>query len=183
MSILDNIGAGTSVNGTFELKILYSNYFDRYHIEKDKNGNLNLNKNRIINLGNPQNDEDAVNKQWLKSVSSNSLIFGDIKNGIFNDLQGDKIQISKPMIITQIVVKSTVSINIAYVAVFKTGSLHFDLIPFRLQVGINTVTMNLKITPSLHSLQIYKGIPGFNAPGRYKDLNGKYKLELSTLVI
>ena len=27
MSILDNIGAGTAVNGTFELKVLYSDFF------------------------------------------------------------------------------------------------------------------------------------------------------------
>ena len=31
ISILDNIGAGTAVNGTFELKVLHSDYFDRYH--------------------------------------------------------------------------------------------------------------------------------------------------------
>ena len=30
MSILDNIGAGTAVNGTFELKVLYSDFFERY---------------------------------------------------------------------------------------------------------------------------------------------------------
>ena len=30
MSILDNIGAGTAVNGTFELKVLHSNYFNKY---------------------------------------------------------------------------------------------------------------------------------------------------------
>ena len=42
ISILDNIGAGTSVNGSFELKVLHSDHFERYHIEKDKNVNLNL---------------------------------------------------------------------------------------------------------------------------------------------
>ena len=30
MSILDNIGAGTAVDGTFELKVLHSNYFNKY---------------------------------------------------------------------------------------------------------------------------------------------------------
>ena len=35
MSILDNIGAGTSVNGSFELKVLHSDHFERYHIKKD----------------------------------------------------------------------------------------------------------------------------------------------------
>ena len=30
ISILDNIGAGTAVNGTFELKVLHSNYFNKY---------------------------------------------------------------------------------------------------------------------------------------------------------
>ena len=51
ISILDNIGAGTAVNGTFELKILYSNYFDRYHIKKDDNGNLNLQNKKNIEFG------------------------------------------------------------------------------------------------------------------------------------
>ena len=31
ISILDNIGAGTALTGTFELKVLHSDYFSRYH--------------------------------------------------------------------------------------------------------------------------------------------------------
>ena len=30
ISIMDSIGAGTAVNGTFELKVLHSNYFNKY---------------------------------------------------------------------------------------------------------------------------------------------------------
>ena len=36
ISILDNIGAGTAVNGSFELEILYSDYFLRRHKEMEK---------------------------------------------------------------------------------------------------------------------------------------------------
>ena len=52
MSILDNIGAGTAVNGTFELKVLYSDYFERYH---------------------------AVNKSWLSNIETSSVVNGNIK--------------------------------------------------------------------------------------------------------
>ena len=43
ISILDNIGAGTAVTGTFELKVLHSDYFDRYH---------KLSNNKIMYAGN-----------------------------------------------------------------------------------------------------------------------------------
>ena len=56
MSILDNIGAGTAVNGTFELKVLYSDYFERYH---------------------------AVNKKLLSNIETSSVVNGNIKNGVF----------------------------------------------------------------------------------------------------
>ena len=55
MSILDNIGAGTAINGTFELKVLYSDYFERYH---------------------------AVNKSWLSNIETSSVVNGNIKNGV-----------------------------------------------------------------------------------------------------
>ena len=53
---MDSIGAGTAVNGAFELKVLYSDFFERYH---------------------------ADNKSWLSNIETSSVVNGDIKNGVF----------------------------------------------------------------------------------------------------
>ena len=61
MSIFDSIGAGTAVNGTFELKVLYSDYFDRYH---------------------------ADDKSWLSNIETTSVVNSNIKNGVFENVHG-----------------------------------------------------------------------------------------------
>ena len=46
MSILDNIGAGTAVNGTFELKVLHSNYLVKYFKSININFNISWNSKK-----------------------------------------------------------------------------------------------------------------------------------------
>ena len=46
ISIMDSIGAGTAVTGTFELKVLHSDYFDRNHKQ------MKLPNNKIMYSGN-----------------------------------------------------------------------------------------------------------------------------------
>ena len=86
MSILDNIGAGTAVNGTFELKILYSNYFERYHANFNKI--VNVNNNRIINVGDALLDQDAINRRVLVNSECHYTIEGEIKFGFFKNFVG-----------------------------------------------------------------------------------------------
>ena len=86
MSILDNIGAGTAVNGTFELKVLYSDYFERYHANFNKI--VNVNNNRIINVGDALLDQDAINRRVLVNSECHYTIEGEIKFGFLKILWG-----------------------------------------------------------------------------------------------
>ena len=86
MSILDNIGAGTAVNGTFELKVLYSDYFERYHANFNKI--VNVNNNRIINVGDALLDQDAINRRVLVNSECHYTIEGEIKFGFFKNFVG-----------------------------------------------------------------------------------------------
>ena len=86
MSILDNIGAGTAINGTFELKILYSDYFERYHTNFNKI--VNVNNNRIINVGDALLDQDAINRRVLVNSECHYTIEGEIKFGFLKILWG-----------------------------------------------------------------------------------------------
>ena len=56
ISILDNVGAGTAVNGSFELKFLPSDYFARNH------------KSTITNTG-------GVTKEYIKKITKKLLIY------------------------------------------------------------------------------------------------------------
>ena len=86
MSILDSIGAGTAVNGTFELKVLYSDYFERYHANFNKI--VNVNNNRIINVGDALLDQDAINRRVLVNSECHYTIEGEIKFGFFKNFVG-----------------------------------------------------------------------------------------------
>ena len=83
MSIMDSIGAGTAVNGTFELKVLYSDYFERYH---------------------------AVNKSWLSNIETSSVVNGNIKNGVFENVHGFQFGTLGPVKIKNIVINTKKSI-------------------------------------------------------------------------
>ena len=88
MSILDNIGAGTAVNGTVELKILYSNYFDRYHhqntLSKDSTNNWNAGNLTIKNVSDPVDDYDVPNVRWIRR-NYNLIYIGNIIRNNFKD--------------------------------------------------------------------------------------------------
>lgn len=45
---------------------------------------IDMNNNRITNLGLPTSDNDVVNRQYLKNINTNSLIHGTVaSNGYF----------------------------------------------------------------------------------------------------
>ena len=119
MSILDNIGAGTSVNGSFELKVLHSDHFARYHFEKDDNGNLNLQNKKILNLANPVENSDGANRQWVLGLEGRFLIFGNITKGDFKDNLGNDLKLG-PTKFKKISIKSNVVENNAYIRIDPT---------------------------------------------------------------
>ena len=115
MSILDNIGAGTAVNGTFELKVLYSDYFERYH---------------------------AVNKSWLSNIETSSVVNGNIKNGVFENVHGFKFGTLGPVKIKNIVINTKNQYQVSFIAISYNRTLFSQLIQFNMINGRNFVTTN-----------------------------------------
>ena len=91
MSILDNIGAGTAVNGTFELKVLYSDYFERYHAN--------------------------FNKSWLSNIETSSVVNGKIENGVFENVHGFQFGTLGPVKIKNIVINTKNQYQVSFVAI------------------------------------------------------------------
>ena len=120
MSILDNIGAGTAVNGTFELKVLYSDFFERYH---------------------------ADNKSWLSNIETSSVVNGNIKNGVFENVHGYKFGTLGPVKIKNIVINTKNHYQVSFVAIANSKTLFSHLIQFNMKIGRNFVTTNTTIKP------------------------------------
>ena len=156
MSILDNIGAGTAVNGTFELKVLYSDFFERYH---------------------------ADNKSWLSNIETSSVVNGDIKNGVFENVHGYKFGTLGPVKIKNIVINTKNQYQVSFVAIANSKTLFSHLIKFNMKIGRNFVTTNTTIKPMIIQMGIFKRIPGFNSPIINTEVTGTLEIYLSTLLI
>ena len=156
MSILDNIGAGTAVNGTFELKVLYSDYFERYH---------------------------AVNKSWLSNIETSSVVNGNIKNGVFENVHGFKFGTLGPVKIKNIVINTKNHYQVSFVAIANSKTLFSHLIQFNMKIGRNFVTTNTTIKPMIIQMGIFKRRPGFTSPTINQEVTGTFEIYLSTLLI
>ena len=156
MSILDNIGAGTAVNGTFELKVLYSDYFERYH---------------------------AVNKSWLSNIETSSVVNGNIKNGVFENVHGFNFGTLGPVKIKNIVINTKNHYQVSFVAIANSKTLFSHLIQFNMKIGRNFVTTNTTIKPMIIRMGIYKRRPGFTSPTINQEVTGTFEIYLSTLLI
>ena len=156
MSILDNIGAGTAVNGTFELKVLYSDFFERYH---------------------------AVNKSWLSNIETSSVVNGNIKNGVFENVHGFKFGTLGPVKIKNIVINTKNQYQVSFVAIANSKTLFSHLIQFNMKIGRNFVTTNTTIKPMIIQMGIFKRRPGFTSPIINREVTGTFEIYLSTLLI
>ena len=156
MSILDNIGAGTAVNGTFELKVLYSDFFERYH---------------------------AVNKSWLSNIETSSVVNGNIKNGVFENVHGFKFGTLGPVKIKNIVINTKNHYQVSFVAIANSKALFSHLIQFNMKIGRNFVTANTTIKPMIIQMGIFKRRPGFTSPTINQEVTGTFEIYLSTLLI
>ena len=156
MSILDNIGAGTAVNGTFELKVLYSDYFERYH---------------------------AVNKSWLSNIETSSVVNGNIKNGVFENVHGFQFGTLGPVKIENIVINTKNHYQVSFVAIANSKTLFSHLIQFNMKIGRNFVTTNTTIKPMIIQMGIFKRRPGFTSPIINQEVTGTFEIYLSTLLI
>ena len=156
MSILDNIGAGTAVNGTFELKVLYSDYFERYH---------------------------AVNKSWLSNIETSSVVNGNIKNGVFENVHGYQFGTLGPVKIKNIVINTKNHYQVSFVAIANSKTLFSHLIQFNMKIGRNFVTTNTTIKPMIIQMGIFKRRPGFTSPIINREVTGTFEIYLSTLLI
>ena len=156
MSILDNIGAGTAVNGTFELKVLYSDYFERYH---------------------------AVNKSWLSNIETSSVVNGNIKNGVFENVHGFQFGTLGPVKIKNIVINTKNQYQVSFVAIANSETLFSHLIQFNMKIGRNFITTNTTIKPMIIQMGIYKRRPGFTSPTINQEVTGTFEIYLSTLLI
>ena len=177
MSILDNIGAGTAVNGTFELKILYSNYFERYHANFNKI--VNVNNNRIINVGDALLDQDAINRRVLVNSECHYTIEGEIKFGFFKNFVGTNMIVYKQIRLKRIVISTTSTVtNAAVSIVTRQGGAHHTF-SMSIKSGINSMTTNAK----LHSIEMAVIIDKNDRRRVVSNFQGKYQFELSTLYI
>ena len=156
MSILDNIGAGTAVNGTFELKVLYSDYFDRYH---------------------------ADDKSWLSNIETTSVVNGNIENGVFENVHGFNFGTLGPVKIKNIVINTKNHYQVSFVAIANSKTLFSHLIQFNMKIGRNFITTNTTIKPMIIQMGIFKRRPGFTSPTLNHEVTGTYEIYLSTLLI
>ena len=156
MSILDNIGAGTAVNGTFELKVLYSDYFDRYH---------------------------ADDKSWLSNIETSSVVNGNIKNGVFENVHGYQFGTLGPVKIKNIVINTKNHYQVSFVAIANSKTLFSHLIQFNMRIGRNFITTNTTIKPMIIQMGIFKRRPGFTSPTINREVTGTFEIYLSTLLI
>ena len=177
MSILDNIGAGTAVNGTFELKILYSDYFERYHTNFNKI--VNVNNNRIINVGDALLDQDAINRRVLVNSECHYTIEGEIKFGFFKNFVGTNMIVYEQIRLKRIVISTTSTVtNAAVSIVTREGGAHHTF-SMSIKSGINSMTTNAK----LHSIEMAAIIDKNDGRRVVSSFQGKYQFELSTLYI
>ena len=177
MSILDNIGAGTAVNGTFELKVLYSDYFERYHANFNKI--VNVNNNRIINVGDALLDQDAINRRVLVNSECHYTIEGEIKFGFFKNFVGTNMIVYKQIRLKRIVISTTSTVtNAAVSIVTRQGGAHHTF-SMSIKSGINSMTTNAK----LHSIEMAVIIDKNDGRRVVSNFQGKYQFELSTLYI
>ena len=156
MSILDNIGAGTAVNGTFELKVLYSDFFERYH---------------------------AVNKSWLSNIETSSVVNDNIKNGVFENVHGYQFGTLGPVKIKNIVINTKNQYQVSFVAIANSKTLFSHLIQFNMKIGRNFVTTNTTIKPMIIQMGIFKRRSGFTSPIINREVTGTFEIYLSTLLI
>ena len=156
ISIMDNIGAGTAVNGTFELKVLYSDFFERYH---------------------------ADNKSWLSNIETSSVVNGNIKNGVFENVHGFKFGTLGPVKIKNIVINTKNQYQVSFIAISYNRTLFSQLIQFNMINGRNFVTTNTTIKPMIIQMGIAKRNPGFNNPIINRQVTGTFEIYLSTLLI
>ena len=156
MSIMDSIGAGTAVNGTFELKVLYSDYFERYH---------------------------AVNKSWLSNIETSSVVNGNIKNGVFENVHGFNFGTLGPVKIKNIVINTKNQYQVSFVAIANSKTLFSHLIQFNMKIGRNFITTNTTIKPMIIQMGIFKRRPGFTSPIINQEVTGTFEIYLSTLLI
>ena len=177
MSILDNIGAGTAINGTFELKILYSDYFERYHTNFNKI--VNVNNNRIINVGDALLDQDAINRRVLVNSECHYTIEGEIKFGFFKNFVGTNMIVYEQIRLKRIVISTTSTVtNAAVSIVTREGGAHHTF-SMSIKSGINSMTTNAK----LHSIEMAAIIDKNDGRRVVSSFQGKYQFELSTLYI
>ena len=156
ISIMDNIGAGTAVNGTFELKVLYSDFFERYH---------------------------ADNKSWLSNIETSSVVNGNIKNGVFENVHSFKYGTLGPVKIKNIVINTKNHYQVSFVAIANSKTLFSQLIPFNMRSGRNLVTTNTTFKPMINQMSIAKRNPGFNYPVINRQVTGTFEIYLLTLLI
>ena len=156
MSILDSIGAGTAVNGTFELKVLYSDYFDRYH---------------------------ADDKSWLSNIETTSVVNGNIENGVFENVHGFNFGTLGPVKIKNIVINTKQHYQVSFVAIANSKTLFSHLIQFNMKIGRNFITTNTTIKPMIIQMGIFKRRPGFTSPTINHEVTGTFEIYLSTLLI
>ena len=156
ISIMDNIGAGTAVNGTFELKVLYSDIFERYH---------------------------ADNKSWLSNIETSSSVNGNIKNGVFENVHGYQFGTLGPVKIKNIVINTKNHYQVSFVAIGNSKTLFSHLIQFNMKIGRNFVTTNTTIKPMIIQMGIFKRRPGFTSPIINQEVTGTFEIYLSTLLI
>ena len=85
LTILDTIGTGVTLDGSFILYILHYDFVDaHFGIKLDIDGNINLNNRRLRDAKDPVKDSDLVSKRWVKQLTYRQIIYGvSNSSGVF----------------------------------------------------------------------------------------------------
>ena len=114
---------------------------------------INMNNNRIVNLADPTDDNDAVTKKWIKQLSSEIYVSGKIsvRNGFFQNVTGDNLNFTNEVTIEKIHLYSpTINTN-SSITFNLAGATNFvSRFNFRF---ITTVNINRKFD-SINSIQL-----------------------------
>ena len=122
-------------------------------LKNEMHADINMNNNRIVNLANPTDDNDAVTKKWIKQLSSEIYVSGKItvRNGFFQNVTGNNLNFTNEVTIEKIHLYSpTINTN-SSITFNLAGATNFvSRFNFRF---ITTVNINRKFN-SINSIQL-----------------------------
>ena len=119
----------------------------------------------------------------MSNIETSSVVNGNIKNGVFENVHGYNFGTLGPVKIKNIVINTKNHYQVSFVAIANSRTLFSQLIPFNMRSGRNFITTNITFKPMINQISIAKRHPGFNNPIVNRQVTGTFEIYLSTLLI